>query len=249
MRWSAEATVGEMSDEEQQVAAAAIEQQVATAAIKVAPNGPHLVSGAVPLTRRREVLSEHGEPMTWQTTEQVEATSRYALCRCGESERKPFCDGAHACVWFDGTETATESSYADRSKAYQGTGLAMSDDRSICVHAGFCGTRVTNVWKAVGGGDTSDSIARMAVINAIEKCPSGALTYRLEGESQDNEQDLPQAIGVVENGPLWVTGGLGVTRSDGVAVENRNRVTLCRCGRSANKPLCDGAHKAASFTG
>ena len=69
MRWSAEATVGEMSDEEQQVAAAAIEQQVATAAIKVAPNGPHLVSGAVPLTRRREVLSEHGEPMTWQTTE------------------------------------------------------------------------------------------------------------------------------------------------------------------------------------
>jgi CDGSH-type Zn-finger protein len=223
--------------------------QAPVAAIKVAPNGPYLVSGGVPLSRRREVLSEHGEPMTWQTTEQVEAGGRYALCRCGESDRKPFCDGTHARAAFDGTETAAATNYDDRSKAYQGTGIEIRDDRSICVHAGFCGTRVTNVWKAVGGGDTSDSIARMAVINAVEKCPSGALTYRMDADAADNEQSLPLAIGIIENGPLWVTGGLPVSRSDDAPMETRNRFTLCRCGQSAIKPLCDGAHRAAGFIG
>lgn len=124
-----------------------------------------------------------------------------------------------------------------------GTGITVRDDRSICVHAGFCGTRLTNVWKQVA--DPDESTVRAQVISMIEHCPSGALTYRFDGA--DVEELLPLAIAVVDDGPLWVTGGIPVSSSDGTALEVRNRVTLCRCGASANKPLCDGRHKDTGF--
>ena len=68
--------------------------------ITAAPNGPLIVNGAVPLYRRRSVESEHGEPLAWETTEHVDTGDRYALCRCGQSGRKPFCDGTHATIGF-----------------------------------------------------------------------------------------------------------------------------------------------------
>ncbi len=213
-------------------------------AIAAAPNGPLLVSGDVPLYRRRAVNSEHGEPLAWETTERIETKDRYALCRCGESSRKPFCDGTHARIGFAAEESAT-GTYAERSNELGGTNITVSDDRSICVHAGFCGTRVTNVWKQVA--NTDESTVRQQVIAMIEKCPSGALTYRLDG-AHDIEPLMPAAIGVTNDGPLWVTGGVAITNSAGEPLETRNRVTLCRCGSSANKPLCDGAHKQAGFT-
>ena len=59
---------------------------------------------------------------------------------------------------------------------------------------------------------------------------------------------MPKAIAVTDDGPLWVTGGIPVTSPEGTPLEVRNRVTLCRCGASANKPLCDGRHKEAGFS-
>lgn len=212
-------------------------------AISVTPNGPLLVSGEVSLYRRRAVVSEHGEPLTWETTEQLETRDRFALCRCGYSDRKPFCDGTHARVGFVADDTAS-GTYDERSKELGGTGITVRDDRSICVHAGFCASRVTNVWKAVGA--TEDSAVRAQVIGMVERCPSGALTYHLDGD--DVEPLMPHAIAVTDDGPLWVTGGIAVTSSDGTPLETRNRVTLCRCGASANKPLCDGSHSQAGFS-
>ncbi len=208
--------------------------------------GPLMVSGGLPLVRKHAVHSEHGEPMTWQTSEPLTDRDTYALCRCGHSTNKPFCDGAHTAAGFEGQDTADASSYDDRANELGGTGLTVNDDRSICVHAGFCGTRHTNIWKQVA--DTEDSSVRIAVINEIEKCPSGALTYRLDGDDADTEPDMPSQVGVINDGPLWVSGGTAVTTSAGVELETRNRVTLCRCGESANKPLCDGSHKEAGFT-
>jgi CDGSH-type Zn-finger protein len=212
-------------------------------AIAAAPNGPLLVSGGVPLYRRHAVYSEHGEPLAWETSAPVEAGERYALCRCGQSGRKPFCDGTHARVGFQAEDKAS-GTYDERSKVLGGTGLTVRDDRSICVHAGFCGTRLTNVWKEVG--NTAESTVRAQVIAMIEHCPSGALTYRFDGD--DVEPLMAPAIAVTDDGPLWVTGRVPVTTSTGQELEVRNRVTLCRCGASANKPLCDGSHKNVGFT-
>ena len=214
--------------------------------ISARPAGPLLISGAVPLVRKRAVHSEHGEPLAWKTSEPLTDKETFALCRCGESANKPFCDGTHAANGFEGVDTADTSTYDERSTTLGGTGITVRDDRSICVHAGFCGNRVTNIWKQVA--DTEDSLVRLAVINEVEKCPSGAITYRFDGDDEDTEPDYPTEISVIEDGPLWVTGRIPVTTSDGRELEVRSRVTLCRCGRSGNKPLCDGSHTEAGFT-
>lgn len=210
--------------------------------ITVAANGPYLVAGGLPIHRRHDVKSELGEPMTWTTTSTLETKDRYALCRCGQSANKPFCDGTHARVGFVADDVAA-GTYDDRADVVGGD-LNVKYDKGICVHAGFCGTTVTNVWdQAVKTGDTA---ARMHTIAMIEHCPSGALTYQLDGVV--NEPLFPEAVAVVNDGPLWITAGVPVVNSDGTVLEARNRVTLCRCGGSSNKPLCDGSHKNAGFS-
>lgn len=210
--------------------------------ITVARNGPYLVAGSLPLHRRRDVQSELGEPMTWATTSTLETKDRYALCRCGQSSNKPFCDGTHARVGFEATDAAS-GTYDERAEVVGGD-VNVRYDQNICVHAGFCGTTLTNVWDEAA--KTGDTAARMHAIAMIEHCPSGALTYQLAGVV--NEPLFPQAVAVINDGPLWVTAGVPITNSDGTTLERRNRVTLCRCGQSANKPLCDGSHKAAGFS-
>jgi hypothetical protein len=67
------------------------------------------------------------------------------------------------------------------------------------------------------------------------------------------EPDLEPSIGLIRDpkeavsGPLWVRGGIPIESADGTEYEVRNRVTLCRCGRSSNKPFCDGSHIACHF--
>jgi len=209
------------------------------------PGGPYLVRGGVPLVRKTAVQSEHGEPLAWRTSAPLETTGSYALCRCGQSGNKPFCDGSHAAAEFDGTDAAV-TDYDDRASTLGGTGITVRDDRAICAHAGFCGNRVTNIWEQVG--ETGDSLVRAAVIAEVERCPSGAITYRFDDVDVDVEVDHPVQVSATDDGPLWVTGGIPVTTSGGETLEARPRVTLCRCGASANKPLCDGSHHDAGFT-
>lgn len=219
------------------------EPAVPAPSITVNPNGPLVITGGLPVYRRRAVESEHGEPITWETTTKVETRERFALCRCGLSERKPFCDGTHSKQGFEADDRAG-GTYDERATVLGGTGITVRDDRSICVHAGFCGTRITNVWKQVS--ETGESTVRADVIAMVERCPSGALTYRFDGD--DVEPLMPAAIAVIDDGPLWVTGDVTIATADGTALETRNRVTLCRCGASSNKPLCDGSHKTVGFT-
>lgn len=213
--------------------------------ITVAEGGPYLVSGNVPITSKTPIMSEHGEPLTWKTEEGAEPKARVALCRCGASSKKPYCDGTHSSIDWDGSDNAPDGSYAERAKSLGGEGIEVFDDRPICVHAGFCGNQVTNVWKMAG--QTGDTRIRAEAMAMVERCPSGALTYAVEGEMI--EPDLPNEVAVIPDGPLWVSGGVEVAREDGTSLETRNRVTLCRCGQSGSKPLCDGSHKEAGFTG
>jgi hypothetical protein len=98
---------------------------------------------------------------------------------------------------------------------------------------------------------TEDGGVRGQVIGMIERCPSGSLTYAMADGEPDIEPDLPIQIAattdILSEGPvegaLWVTGGIPVERADGRPLETRNRVTLCGCGLSAKKPLCDGEHR------
>ena len=217
-----------------------------TPSITSRADGPLVVRGGLPLVRKTAVHSEHGEPLAWKTSDPIETRDTYVLCRCGDSATKPFCDNSHSDAGFEAADSADTSTYDERAKVLGADSITVRDDRSICVHAGFCGTRATNIWKQAA--DLADSTVRLAVINEVEKCPSGAITYRFDGDDADTEDDYRTQIGVIDDGPLWVTGKVPITTSEGVELEARTRQTLCRCGASDNKPLCDGSHKEAGFS-
>ncbi|MGH1504090.1 MAG: CDGSH iron-sulfur domain-containing protein [Acidimicrobiales bacterium] len=206
--------------------------------VEVTEGGPYVIDGTAVVRSATPVVSERGEPMTWRygAPEVVEGA---ALCRCGASDDKPFCDGSHAEVDWDAACTPPEGSSAERARTKTGTGLTLVDDDVLCMHAGFCGTERTSVWRMMG--DTADTEVRATVIRMVEKCPSGRLANRIDDTIV--EPSLPAEIGVVPDGPLWLTGGIDV---DGV--ETRNRMTLCRCGASSTKPLCDGSHVDIDFS-
>lgn len=218
--------------------------------IVVTKDGPYVVHGQVPLVQKTQVVSEYGEPLTWKKGETIETPETYDLCRCGKSSYKPLCDVTHALIDFDGTETADTGVTAERQVTYEGgTRIVVKRDYSVCMESGFCGNRITDVEEMTP--HTDDTQVRAQVMAMIERCPSGSYTYSLEEGEDDVEPDLPQQIaqsteitsdGPIE-GPLWVTGGIPIERADGQPFETRNRVTLCECGLSKNKPLCDGTHR------
>jgi CDGSH-type Zn-finger protein len=231
--------------------------------ILVVPNGPYLVYGNVPLVRKQKIVSTERRSITWHKTEVLETEEVYALCRCGQSTSKPFCDGTHAGIAFDGAESADTRATAARVKilpgsttagdgdvVLEGAGIVVKRDPSLCMRAGFCVGRLKGIPAMLAGA--ADSDVRAQIIGMIERCPSGSYTYALTPGGRDVEPDLPAAIAVTAEegdlaGALWVTGGIPVARSDGKPFEARNRVTLCRCGRSKAKPLCDGTHRDIGF--
>jgi CDGSH-type Zn-finger protein len=221
-----------------------------TKSIKVQCDGPYEIEGDIPLVHKTQVVSEYGEPLTWKKGETIETTGSYLLCRCGHSKEKPFCDCTHNEIGFDGTETADTHLTTERQEVIPGgTNIIVKRDYHLCMDSGFCANRETNVDRMLPA--TSDTQVRSQVIAMIERCPSGSYTYSIEEGEMDIEPDLPRQIAVSTEitsdgpipGPLWVTGNISVERSDGQPFETRNRVTLCSCGRSKIKPLCDGTHR------
>lgn len=217
------------------------------ARIEVSKDGPYLVSGDLPLFEETIVADEQGESVAWQRGDDIAHKAEYALCRCGHSGNKPFCDGTHKKVGFDRTETAPRDPYIEGAKPYTGPTMDMLDNPQFCAVARFCDAR-GKAWSNVKRTDTEEG--RDIVGSEAQLCPSGRLVAidKLSGEPTALEPDLEPSIATVEDptedcsGPLWVRGGVEIVGADGEAYETRNRVTLCRCGQSSNKPFCDSTH-------
>lgn len=214
--------------------------------ILIRRDGPYLVRGGLPLIRTAIVETRFGEPIAWDETVRFDVPEEYEICRCGRSGTKPFCDSTHERESFDGTETADRGPSAARRDVFEGDEVVMSDDRSLCTGAGFCGDRFTNVWEMID--ETEDPEVRERLKAMVRLCPSGRLEYSVPPETASEEPPLEPSVGLEPNGPMWVRGGVRVVSEDGTAWEVRNRVTLCRCGRSRNKPFCDGSHRAGLFS-
>lgn len=219
--------------------------------IVIKKNGPYIVKGGIPLVRKTQIVSEHGEPLTWKNEGAIPVEGQeYELCRCGRSAKMPFCDDAHKTFEFDGTETAETGPTAKRQRPFKkGTHLFVKKDPSLCMVSGFCGFYRAPLSTFIAESDNTQK--RSLAMAMVERCPAGSLTYSIEPGGPDIEPDLPQMIadtteitsGGAIAGSLWVMGGIPVERSDGQPLETRNRVTLCNCGSSDNKPLCDGTHR------
>ncbi len=195
------------------------------------PNGPYLVNRLTAFTNSR------GETIATKET--------IALCRCGESNNKPFCDGTHVKIGFeDGKKPERRK---DQRRNYVGKAITIHDNRGACAHAGVCTDRLSTVWRmGVEPWIDPDGAAVEAIIATIEACPSGALSYTVNDE-EHRDCDYPAAVKLEKNGPYVVTGGIpleGVAFGEGAS---REHFTLCRCGASKNKPFCDGSHYDAGF--
>ena len=219
--------------------------------VVVTKNGPYEVSAGVPLTRQAIVADAEGGSEEWRETESFPAQEKtYYLCRCGHSGHKPFCDGTHAKVHFDGTETASRKSYREQAQVIEGPTHTLSDVESLCAFARFCDPH-GQVWAEVEHTDQAE--VRATFLTQVNNCPSGRLVATDRATGKPVEHHLPVSIGVIEDppegvsGPLWLRGGIPVVAGDGFAYEVRNRVTLCRCGASKHKPFCDGTHAAIKF--
>lgn len=217
--------------------------------IRVSVNGPYLVEGTLPMAKQIIVVDEKGECVAWEEAERVEDGGDCTLCRCGSSARKPFCDGSHTTIRFDGTETAPRTPYADAADSIEGPTLVLMDEVDLCADARYCFAR-GKIWRRVlQDGDEPRSV----VIEQSAMCPSGRYTAVDAADGSVCEPELEPSVGFVEDpkkgvsGPLWVRGGIPVIAADGEPYEVRNRVTLCRCGGSKNKPFCDGTHIEIGF--
>jgi CDGSH-type Zn-finger protein len=227
-----------------------VSTQDSAASISVTPNGPYIVTGTVPLSVETIGVNEKGESWEYLPGRTFEVRRVYALCRCGESANKPFCDGTHGTIAFDGTETASFEPFAEHAERVPGPSMELAEAPELCAFARFCDGS-GSIWKLIG--ETDSEPVRELVKHQETHCPSGRLVVSENATGAAIEPAYDPAIVLLEDpqkecsGPIAVRGGIRLTSSQGTAYETRNRMTLCRCGKSANKPFCDGTHADVAF--
>jgi truncated hemoglobin YjbI/uncharacterized Fe-S cluster protein YjdI/CDGSH-type Zn-finger protein len=145
---------------------------------------------------------------------------------------------------------------ADRRDSYPGMQVTVLDNRGTCAHSGFCTDRLPTVFHSNGNpAFVTPSGGRMdEIVRAVRACPSGALSFAVDGVEARDQVDLARdpAIEVSKDGPYRITGwmpllderGAPVARNEGASFEH---FSLCRCGKSQNKPFCSGIHWYANF--
>jgi CDGSH-type Zn-finger protein len=206
------------------------EQKNQKPTITPSPDGPYLVKNLA------KFANQNGP---------IETKKTLALCRCGASANKPFCDGAHSKIGFSSAKL--DNRVEDKRENYEGKQITIHDNRGICAHAGRCTDGLPSVFRLRQEPWIDPNAADSQEISAtISKCPSGALSYSTEGVEHRDREGEP-SIFVAPNGPYLVSGGpelLETSRAEGASLEH---FTLCRCGGSKNKPFCDGTHWHIQF--
>jgi CDGSH-type Zn-finger protein/truncated hemoglobin YjbI len=210
--------------------------------IQAMTDGPYLVTNA------RSLVDWLGQPLP--------VRPQLALCRCGGSKIKPLCDGTHASIGFTGAKDP--SRVPDRRDTYPGLQVTIFDNRGICQHSGFCTDQLATAFRQGQEPFVAPSGGRMDdLIRAVRDCPSGALSYGIDGiearETVDYHGCREPVIEVSKDGPYRVTGAIPLTDGHGKpehrnAGVSREHYALCRCGHSQNKPFCSGMHWYVQFT-
>lgn len=207
--------------------------------IELRPDGPLLVRNLGTL------IGADGAPM--------EAKEVIALCRCGGSQNKPFCDGTHKRNGFSSARISTRDPKKERS--YEGAGIVVHDNREICAHAAECVRGLPAVFRP---GERpwiqADSATAEELVKVIRRCPTGALSYTI-GDAvtaettpaaaeagQVRDFGLDPAIEICANGPYDVRGRIAIDVPEEFQPPTLDHYSLCRCGASKNKPYCDGSH-------
>jgi CDGSH-type Zn-finger protein len=208
--------------------------------IRVERDGPYTVSKV--------------EHFTNWMGEELPLQPNTALCRCGQSRTKPFCDGSHTASNFSGDKDPNR--VPNRRDTYDGQQIEISDNRGICAHSCFCTDRLASVFHVGQEPFITPSGGRMdEIIQTVRACPSGALSYGIDHREARGQVDRerPGWIEVSKDGPYRITGGIHLVNENGndearAEGSSREHFSLCRCGHSQNKPFCSGMHWHVKFT-
>lgn len=200
-------------------------------------NGPYVLPTDFPTKVVVDILNSKGESCS--------TPGEVALCRCGGSDNKPFCDGTHEKIGFiDDKEADREP---DIRTDYVGKRVTIHDNRGICAHSGHCTDNLPSVFD-VSNAPWIDPFGAsdQEIIDTVKKCPSGALSHTVDGvEHRDQERE--PLLTVTRDGPYEITGGIELMEQPRGEEASIEHYSLCRCGASKNKPFCDGAHLDIDF--
>src|SRR5919202_1797512 len=199
------------------------------------PNGPYYLLNDMKPKIVENLQNSKGEPLSTVTG--------VAICRCGASNNKPFCDGTHATIGFSSENKGTEKDgngeernkvIKDKRKDYAGEKITAHDNRRICSHAAECVNNLPSVFRLNARPWINPDGANIEeIINTIGKCPSGALSYSIDGIEHRDQNDRNNN-----------NNNNNIQYGDGASKEH---YTLCRCGASNNMPFFDVMHKVINF--
>ncbi len=198
-----------------------------------------------PVIEEREngpLVVKHIRTMTGADGAPVAVKEVMALCRCGQSKNKPYCDGTHNDIGFESRGGTPAGK--DRLIAYEGEGYAIHFNPMVCAHAAECNRISPEIfdtskkpWIQPGNG------SREAALAVVAGCPSGAITVSEgDGPVEHLYAETQADVTVIKDGPYWVSEVEPPAPVNGEAMSPR-KYTLCRCGMSGNKPFCDGSHR------
>jgi len=216
--------------------------------IKIIKDGPYIVTGKVPLSEK--IIKSHGHVNEFAEGCKFPQKEEYTLCRCGHSKSAPFCDGSHVDAGFDGTETASKEKFDKRAEFIEGEEIDLLDD-GRCAFARFCHREDGDVWQLTE--NSGDPKLKEQAIKAAYECPSGRLVS-VDKHGKKIEPEHEPSIEIIQDpeklcsGGLFVKGNIPIESADGDTYEIRNRVVLCRCGKSMNKPFCDAMHVTTGYS-
>ncbi|MST49336.1 CDGSH iron-sulfur domain-containing protein [Mobiluncus porci] len=216
--------------------------------VSIHAGGPAVVTGNVPL--RRAQITPEGHGYKWDNAQDIPHEETYALCRCGKSQNKPFCDGSHVAAGFKGEENADRKPYLERSQYYSGEKVTLADD-DRCAFARFCHGEGGDAWSQAMYAKTDDEAKSAAQV--IDHCPSGRLSRTNPERTEILSNETEVGITLIEDpekgcsGGIYVHGSIPLESSDGTLYELRDRYDLCRCGATRNQPFCNAMHVNLGF--
>lgn len=196
--------------------------------ITVVRKGPYRVEGV------EDIKDSEGQPVPHQAITM--------LCRCGSSQKKPFCDGSHTRMGFAGERDPNREK--GETNEYEGKEITIVDNTDVCCRDRSCIRELPQVFETCD----PDAASPEDIMNTIRKCPSGALTYKIGG-THCHDFGREPGIVITKNGPIKVVGGVCLIDETGARPACEEHYTLCRCGGSKNKPFCDGTHADIDFRG
>ena len=193
--------------------------------IKIIKNGPYIVYEKIPLDIQIIGVSKEGDPDKWIQGKKYPIQKSYSLCRCGQSQKKPFCDGTHLKINFIGKETAKKETFSEKAKVTDGPNLKLFDVPKLCAVARFC-YRAGGTWELTKHSE--DLKSRKIAIKETGDCPSGRLVIQDKKTKKIIEPNFKPSITIIEDpqknvsGPLWVKGGIQIESSQGFEYEKRS---------------------------